>query len=82
MKSYYHQFLCNECSDNPSAIHIQHVHLYWCLNDFSLRQRCEAGGVGHGHVHYKALIKIIPQSAVLLSVDYDILYMDDCIYDR
>ena len=39
-------------------------------------------GVGQGHVHYKVLLKIILQSAVLLPVDYDILYMDDCIYDR
>ena len=39
-------------------------------------------GIGHGRVHYKALLKIIAQSAVLLPVDYDILYMDDCIYDQ
>ena len=39
-------------------------------------------GIGHGHVHYKALLKIIVQNAVLLPVDYDILYMEDCIYNR
>ena len=36
-------------------------------------------GVGHGYMHYKALLKIILQSAVLLPVDYDVLYMADCI---
>ena len=36
-------------------------------------------GVEHSHMHYKALLKIILQSALLLPVDNDILYMDDCI---
>ena len=39
-------------------------------------------GVGHGHVHYKALLKIILQSVVLLPVDNDVLYMVDCIQDQ
>ena len=38
-------------------------------------------GVGHDQVHYKALLKIILQNAVWLPVDYDTLYMNNCIYD-
>ena len=36
-------------------------------------------GVGHGHVHYKVLLKFITPKAFILPVDNDILYKDDCI---
>ena len=34
---------------------------------------------GDGYVYHKVLLKIIVQNPVLLPVDNDILYMDDCI---